>query len=82
MFFPQAVVPAIFKLNDVDAKSWFLALHTPPAWQWPVIAGMALLGLGMYAYGGLTYYQASKLKPESAEAETVQDAGTTRSVAS
>lgn len=61
--FPQAVVPAVFKLNDVDAKAWFLALYVAPGYQWLVIVGMALLGLGMYAYGGLTYWKASKLSP-------------------
>lgn len=58
---PQAVVPAIFKLTGVEAKSWFLALHVAPAWQWPVIAVMALIGLTMYAFGGLMYWQAVKL---------------------
>ncbi|WP_433164063.1 hypothetical protein [Kribbella sp. CA-247076] len=59
--FPQAVVPAVFKLtgND-DTKSWFLALHLDPAWQWPVIVLMGALGLAMYAYGGLTYWTAKK----------------------
>jgi ABC-2 type transport system permease protein len=69
--FPQAVVPAIFKLNHVEAKAWFLALYTADAWQWPVIVGMALLGLGMYAYGGLTYYRAA----ESPQMEAAEDAG-------
>jgi ABC-2 type transport system permease protein len=59
--FPQAVVPAIFLLtgND-DTKSWFLALYVDGPWQWVVIAAMAALGLGMYAYGGLTYLNAKK----------------------
>jgi ABC-2 type transport system permease protein len=65
--FPQAVVPAIFKLNGVDAKAWFLALYVTPGLQWLVIAGMAALGLGMYAYGGLTYWNA---KRPSAEPDT------------
>lgn len=59
--FPQAVVPAIFKLTDNhDTKSWFLALYLAPQWQWLVIAAMAALGLSMYAYGGLTYLNAKK----------------------
>lgn len=59
--FPQAVVPAIFKLTDNPAKVWFVALYAPGPWQWPIIAAMALLGLGMYTYGAVTYYRASKL---------------------
>ncbi|MEU0095937.1 hypothetical protein [Kribbella sp. NPDC006257] len=70
---PQAVVPAVFKLNDVDAKAWFLALYVSGPWQWPVIVGMASLGLGMYAFGGLTYYRAGKLK--SPQMEAPEDAG-------
>jgi ABC-2 type transport system permease protein len=59
--FPQAVVPAIFKLtNNTDTKSWFLALHLAPQWHWPVIIAMAALGLAMYTYGGLTYLNAKK----------------------
>lgn len=67
--FPQAVVPAIFKLNGVDAKAWFLALYVAPGLQWLVIAGMAALGLGMYAYGGLTYWNARRpsAEPEAGE---------------
>jgi ABC-2 type transport system permease protein len=47
--------------------------------QWPVIVGMALLGLGMYAFGGLTYYRASKLK--SPQVEAPEDAGSGGAVA-
>ncbi|GAB2560525.1 hypothetical protein [Kribbella endophytica] len=75
--FPQAVVPAIFKLNDNPAKVWFLALYAPGPWQWPIIAAMACLGLGMYAYGAGIYYRASKLKlpaTASPEEEAVQPA--------
>jgi ABC-2 type transport system permease protein len=61
--FPQAVVPAIFKLTGNDTKSWFLALYQTGPWQWIVIALMATLGLSMYAYGGLTYYYAKKHAP-------------------
>ncbi|MFG1906995.1 hypothetical protein [Kribbella sp. NPDC048928] len=64
--FPQAVVPAIFKLTgNHDTKSWFLALYQDGPWQWIVIALMAALGLSMYAYGGLTYYSAKKHAPDA-----------------
>ncbi|TWD80660.1 ABC-2 type transport system permease protein [Kribbella amoyensis] len=73
--FPQAIVPAVFKLTENPAKVWFLALYAPSVWQWPIIAGMAALGLGMYAYGGFIYYQASKLKarPDSTDRTSAQD---------
>ena len=67
--FPQAVVPAIFKLTgNHDAKSWFLALYQDGPWQWVVIVLMAALGLSMYAYGGLTYYRAKKHAPDGSVA--------------
>ncbi|TMS00421.1 sensor histidine kinase [Nonomuraea basaltis] len=47
--FPQGFVAAIFKLIDFDEKAWFLALHLPEVWQWPVIIGMIALGLTMHA---------------------------------
>ncbi|TCC52911.1 hypothetical protein E0H75_03975 [Kribbella capetownensis] len=65
--FPQALVPAIFLLTgNADTKSWFLALYVANPLRWLVIAGMAVLGLGMYAYGGLTYYNARKVSPAEA----------------
>ena len=60
-------MPAIFLLTgNHDTKSWFLALYVASPLQWLVIAGMAVLGLGMYAYGGLTYYNARKVSPAEA----------------
>ncbi|MFC4942751.1 hypothetical protein [Pseudonocardia sp. GCM10023141] len=47
--FPQGVVPMIFKFSGVETKSWFLAMHVPDAWSWPVIVAMIALGLAMYA---------------------------------
>ncbi|WP_188189060.1 sensor histidine kinase [Nonomuraea sp. SYSU D8015] len=46
--FPQGFVPAIFKIFGIDEKTWFLALHLPEVWQWPVIIGMISLGLTMH----------------------------------
>jgi hypothetical protein len=49
--FPQGLAPAVLKLTDAPTQSWFLALHMPGAWQWPVIAGMLWLGLAMLQTG-------------------------------
>jgi signal transduction histidine kinase len=46
--FPQGIVAAIFKIFGVDEKTWFLALHLPGPWQWPVIGLMIALGTAMY----------------------------------
>lgn len=42
--FPQAIIPAVFKLTGQDATAWFLPLHLPGAWQWVAIVGMLMLG--------------------------------------
>lgn len=55
--FPQGVVPAIFKLTGVPDKVWFLALHLPGPWQWPVIAAMVLLGLTFLGWSWRIYRQ-------------------------
>ncbi|MEQ4715962.1 sensor histidine kinase [Nonomuraea sp. B19D2] len=47
--FPQGLVAGIFKILDVDEKTWFLALYMPEVWQWPVILGMITLGTFMHA---------------------------------
>lgn len=49
---PQALVPAAMKLTGNVAPVWFLALHVPGRWQWPVIAGMTAVGTGL---GAATY---------------------------
>ncbi|WP_433498758.1 histidine kinase [Sphaerimonospora sp. CA-214678] len=46
--FPQGLVPMVFKILDVREKSWFLALHLPEPFQWPVIVGMILMGGTMF----------------------------------
>jgi hypothetical protein len=42
---PQGIVPLIFKLTEVEARSWFLALYLPAPFQWPTI--FAMIGLGL-----------------------------------
>ncbi len=49
--FPQGLVPAVMKLTETPTRSWFLALYMPDAYQWPVIAAMLVLGLGMLRAG-------------------------------
>ncbi|GAA2213034.1 hypothetical protein GCM10009850_084960 [Nonomuraea monospora] len=46
--FPQGLVAGIFKIFGVEEKTWFLALHLPGPWQWPVILGMIALGVIMH----------------------------------
>ncbi|MFC4061978.1 hypothetical protein ACFOWE_27060 [Planomonospora corallina] len=50
--FPQGIVAGILKVNGSGSRSWFLALHLSEGLQWPVIAAMVLLGLGLYGLGG------------------------------
>jgi ABC-2 type transport system permease protein len=47
--FPQAVVPTAMKLSDNVAPVWFLALHLPAEWQWPVIGAMAAIAGASFA---------------------------------
>ncbi|GAA1615756.1 hypothetical protein GCM10009733_010070 [Nonomuraea maheshkhaliensis] len=46
--FPQGIVAGAFKAFGIDEKAWFLALHLPEPWQWPVIIAMTLIGLLMH----------------------------------
>ncbi|MEU0521695.1 sensor histidine kinase [Streptosporangium sp. NPDC006007] len=46
--FPQGLVPMVLKLTGQDVRSWFLALHLPEPWQWPMIVFNIALGLTMY----------------------------------
>ncbi|GIH64933.1 sensor histidine kinase [Microbispora siamensis] len=47
--FPQGLVAMVLKLVGSPVKSWFLGLHVPEPFQWPVIVGMILLGGGLLA---------------------------------
>ncbi|MBX6383078.1 MAG: sensor histidine kinase [Microbispora sp.] len=47
--FPQGLVAMGFKLAGSPVKSWFLGLHVPEPFQWPVIVGMIALGGGLLA---------------------------------
>ncbi|GAA4224313.1 hypothetical protein GCM10023075_19660 [Streptosporangium album] len=46
--FPQGLVAMVLKIVGFEDKSWFLALHLPEPWQWPVIIFNIVLGLAMY----------------------------------
>lgn len=48
---PQGLVPTVMKLTETPTRSWFLALHLPDAYQWPLIAAMLVLGLAMLRAG-------------------------------
>ncbi|MBG0832448.1 hypothetical protein HS041_32600 [Planomonospora sp. ID67723] len=49
--FPQGIVAGVLKAGGTENRSWFLALHLPDGLQWPTIAFMVLLGLGLYGLG-------------------------------
>jgi ABC-2 type transport system permease protein len=66
--FPQALVPIGIKLDGSDSKVWFLALYLPDAWQWPVIAAMLVLGVGLYVAAARTYLRARRRTAEPAPA--------------
>jgi ABC-2 type transport system permease protein len=53
--FPQGLAPLGIKLSGSRAKVWFLALHVPEPWQWPVIAVMILIGLAGFRGAYLLY---------------------------
>ncbi|SDL54112.1 Signal transduction histidine kinase [Nonomuraea maritima] len=46
--FPQGIVAGIFKIFDLEKPGWFLGLHLPEPYQWPVILGMITLGVTMH----------------------------------
>ncbi|MDH2425521.1 sensor histidine kinase [Sphaerisporangium sp. TRM90804] len=48
--FPQGLVTAVVKVTGGE-RSWFLGMHVPGPYQWPVIIGMITLGLGMLGTG-------------------------------
>ncbi|MEV0586566.1 histidine kinase [Nonomuraea sp. NPDC050310] len=56
--FPQGIVAGVLKALAVPEKSWFLALHLPEPWQWPMIVFMILLGASMYVLASLLSAQA------------------------
>ena len=42
---------ALLKLIETPARSWFLALYLPDAYQWPMIAAMFAIGLALLVVG-------------------------------
>lgn len=53
--FPQGLVPLAIKLSGAQDKVWFLALHVPAPWHWPVIAVMVAIGLAGFRGAYLVY---------------------------
>ncbi|MFI6802909.1 hypothetical protein [Streptosporangium canum] len=67
--FPQGLAPLGIKLSGSTDRVWFLALYLPDPWQWPVIAGMILIGLA--GFGGMlaVYLAESRKATEKTGAE-------------
>ncbi|GAA5772298.1 hypothetical protein Aros01_08847 [Streptosporangium roseum] len=67
--FPQGLAPLGVKLSGSADRVWFLALYMPDPWQWPVIAGMILIGLA--SFGGMlaVYLAESRKAKEKARTE-------------
>ncbi|TDD32399.1 hypothetical protein E1286_43665 [Nonomuraea terrae] len=47
------------KLSGSQDKVWFLALHVPEPWQWPVIVVMVAIGLAGF-WAAYQVYRAEK----------------------
>jgi ABC-2 type transport system permease protein len=71
---PQALAPTVMKLTGNVAQSWFLALHVPEPWQWPVIVGMVVLGAALLWAAWAIYQRARRL--DSARVDQAQDRAT------
>ncbi|MFI7618237.1 hypothetical protein ACIBP6_44155 [Nonomuraea terrae] len=65
--FPQGLAPLGIKLSGSPDKVWFLALHVPEPWQWPVIAVMILIGLAGF-WGAYLVYRTEKRRLQAAAA--------------
>ncbi|NRQ31842.1 hypothetical protein HII36_08315 [Nonomuraea sp. NN258] len=63
--FPQGLAPLGIKLSGSPAKVWFLALHVPEPWQWPVIAVMIAIGLAGLR-GAYLVYRTEKTRLQAA----------------
>ncbi|MDB1090391.1 hypothetical protein PJ985_22845 [Streptomyces sp. ACA25] len=67
--FPQGLVPLAIKVSGSTDRVWFLALYMPDAWQWPVIAGMIVLGLAGFNSMLAVYRAETRKAKEKARAE-------------
>lgn len=65
--FPQGLAPLGIKLSGSQAKVWFLGLHVPEPWQWPVIAVMVSIGLAGFR-GAYLVYRTEKYRLQTAAA--------------
>ncbi|MEJ8640480.1 hypothetical protein WKI68_01630 [Streptomyces sp. MS1.HAVA.3] len=69
--FPQGLVPMGIKLNGAPDKVWFLALHVPEPWQWPVVAVMVVIGLAGFR-GAYLVYRTEKRRLNTAADATLR----------
>ena len=44
---PQSLVPAAMKIPGEVSQCGSIALYLPPAWHWPAIIALGLLGVGL-----------------------------------
>jgi ABC-2 type transport system permease protein len=58
--FPQGIVPAVMLLTNQVTPSWFLALHLPGPYQWPVTIGMIAVGVALGVTGLVLMRRAPK----------------------
>jgi ABC-2 type transport system permease protein len=66
--FPQGIVAGVRKANGSSEKSWFLALHVPDPYAWPVVVFMVLLGVALYG-GALWVSYRPRQRGQAAPAE-------------
>ncbi|WP_436531900.1 hypothetical protein [Actinoplanes sp. HUAS TT8] len=64
LLLPQGLIPLIFILRGVEARSWFLAMYLPAAYGIPVAVVSALGGLYLYARAIMLHVDTRAQRPE------------------